>query len=222
MMRHALVLVTATGVLTLLLIAHSYRRYINPSASPLELRHHAPADDVAASLKKRLKQKTSLPPGPEPGPPMPITLTSDELTLMLTKLLPLEAIRFDAEIVEGAAVLTLAIPAAEFARLPPPTQALVRTLQPALAWLNVRATAKLKALQGKLQLSVLEVREPDWLDRAYVQAILTALVARLPAGPPRVLQDEYSFAVEDIELDGDVAIVGARRLPAGADDGKKH
>jgi hypothetical protein len=209
-----------------------HRTVTRGAALPLDIPDVNSRPEVVSSLRRRLsKLQQPLPtvasrtPGsPAPAGPEPesIPITGEELTLLLTSVMPPVAdLRFRVDVADGLADLKLSLPAKEVTRRAGPRLgALAGYIESNVAWFNAIARASVRFQGGKLGIGIKEVREPSYLSRDQLQRLVDGVLAEATPGPLVGRTGEYSFQVLEMDLEGPVAVVKIVRLASsGAGDG---
>ena len=200
-------------------------RLTKGSEKPLEIPDVVSDSKVQFSLKRNVEQHSYMAGPPSPGASAPpatpgsVSLTGEELTLLVAKLLPpIPGMKMLVEINDGKADLKLSLPTKELMKVVKDELGSVGDyIENNLQWVNVNAQATLRLADGKLEIAVKAVRQPDFISPKQLQQIVDNALKQRPPGPIVVPLDGMPFQVLELDLDGNVAITKVARLPAGSD-----
>lgn len=200
--------------------AFFYFRYrlTRGSEKPLEMPETLADPKVAFSLKRNIEQHTYAPgPGASAAAPSPgtISLTGQELTLMISKLLPaIPGMKMNIEIVDGKADLKCSLPTKELMKVvKDELGSLGDTIEKNLQWVNIDATAGLRFAEDKLEITVKSVKTPDFVSVKQMQDVVNNAIKQRQPGPIIVPFEGMPFQVLELDLDGNVAVTKVTRAP---------
>lgn len=199
-----------------------HHRVTTQAAKPLDIPDVIGKQEVTSSLKRRIQNQTHLAPAGTPPAqadsraPETISLTGEELTLMVSKLLPpIEGLKMAIDIVDGVADFKLSMPSKELIKHAGDELGAAKSyIQSNVAWVNIAGKANLSlGADGKLAIKLKQVTEPSYLDAKRLQPILDDAFKGGVGGPVIVPLGECSFKLIECELDGNIAICKVLRLP---------
>ena len=203
-----IVVVVLAVVAVALFFAH---KVATQAAQPLDIPDVAGKPEVLTSLKQRVAKvaaKLSAPGAPAAAAePESISVGGDELTLIVAKLLPdIPGMRLKVDVVNGQLDLKLSMPTKELtSRFGSILGPLKEMFDRGLVWINIVAKADMHFGDGKLTLTVKEVREPSWLKPASLQSILDEAMKGVPPGPIVVPLGDTAFKLVELDLQGSEA-----------------
>ena len=185
-----------------------YYRVTSQAAKPLDIPDAASNPEVIASLKQRM-EKIVASPAAGAHEPETVTLSSEELTALIAKLMPpIQGMRLALAIQNGRAQLKLSVPTKELTKL---GGSEMDALAKQLVWLNVIARLDVGLVDGKLRMKVEEVREPSILSVAMLQGMLDQTLKSVPPGPLVVPIGDTPVKVTSLELLGSDATLKVSR-----------
>jgi hypothetical protein len=223
MIRNILIAIAVLIFIALIAVFVVHRKISSAGAKPLDIQNPAEVPEVKASLERRLAkvEPPQGPPGAAPAAtPSPtagreekLPITADELSALLDRLIPNEGLKFKVGVANGLAHVQLSVPAAEVTKLGKDQLGPAASyIDGSMKWVNVDMLAAMALADGKLTVTVKEVRQPPFLTVGTLQPILDNMLAQRPPGPVQSMKGDPPFELTGLQLEGDSAVVTIRRL----------